>query len=423
MSSSTSSTFARLVSCLVPLSLLVAAACGQVEEESPPQLASVAQNAATPYDFQYLARMFGSKTLTGDFNGDGITDALNYWTISDGDGWGGGPPYSQIHTAFSDGSGHISVTGGADTLPSGLFSVGDFDGDGKDEFALLTTYLHSQRAMVGVVTKSDGEGNYVRLNAPGRNGADFPQYFLDWADWPGGGVRMLACDINGDHKDDLVLTGPSNWDTIPIAFSRGDASFYVTNHRIWYFHDWTEDRNAKLACDDFNGDGRDDLVVLGGAGWSTVPVAFSRADVEGTFTVTNIADSFWSTWAAQARTQLVTGDVNGDGDADIILMGGYGWDTIRVGFSTGTGAFGVNLSSPAGLPLWSQTPYALARGGDFNGDGKADFALFGGDYYWDTLPIGNSNGDASFETINEVIPAPPYPSPRALQPHSPFPWP
>lgn len=398
----------RIASGLVPLSLLIASACSEVEEDAPPTKSEVSQGAAIDGDFQYLNRRTLATTVTGDFNGDEITDILNYFTYSNTGGWGG-VPSSEVTTAFSDGTGHISVNRSFNILPSGIFTVGDFDGDGKDEFALFHKYGGNPNVVVPVVTKSDGLGNYVPQNAPGRTGPNFPQYFLDWMNWPTGRVRALACDIDGDDDDDIVLTGPPNWDTMPIAFSNRDGSFIVTNHPIGSFADWTEDQNAKLACDDFNGDGRDDLIVIGGAGWYTVPVAFSNPSEKGTFTVTNIADTIWSTWAAQARTQLVTGDFDGDDKADIMLLGGNGWESLRIGHSTGNGTFGVAFSSPVGLPLWSQTPYARARGGDFDGDHLADVALLGGDTYWDSLPIGTSNGDNTFDTINETIPAPPYP--------------
>jgi hypothetical protein len=36
-------------------------------------------------------------------------------------------------------------------------------------------------------------------------------------------------DFNGDGKADLALTGGAGWTTIPVAFSRGDGNFNVAN--------------------------------------------------------------------------------------------------------------------------------------------------------------------------------------------------
>jgi FG-GAP-like repeat/FG-GAP repeat len=410
-STSSMSSSRRLARGLFPVSLLVAAAsCGELSEESEPQL-EMTQSAVkgeepegpgtmVTGDFQHQARKANATTRTGDFNGDGITDVL---VSVPGPSGMGGASEGDIWTGFSNGSGNISVVKIVDSFaakPSAV--VGDFNGDGKDDLLNFFTLLTIPTNIAPSIAQSDGTGHFVYPAGPGGGWPEMPQYFLEWVRWPGGGVRKLACDINGDNKDDLVLTGPTDWDTIPVAFSNGNSTFSVTNFPSTYFHDWTEDQRARLACDDFNGDGKDDLIVMGGEGWYTVPVAFSNGD--GTFNVTNIANSPLASWSNESRVQLVTGDVNGDHRADVMLTGGANWASIRLGISNGDGSFNVLTPTAYDFAAWAQEPKAMARGGDFNGDGLADITLLGGADYWYTLPIGLSTGSNTFTTVNQPVP-------------------
>jgi hypothetical protein len=107
--------------------------------------------------------------------------------------------------------------------------------------------------------------------------------FPGWAQV--GGAKPVAGDFNGDGRGDLALTGGIGWSTLPIAFSHGDGSFRVTNSAVDNLPGWAQAGGAKPVAGDFNGDGRGDLALTGGIGWSTLPIAFSHGD--GSFRVTN----------------------------------------------------------------------------------------------------------------------------------------
>jgi hypothetical protein len=160
----------------------------------------------------------------------------------------------------------------------------------------------------------------------------------------------------------------------------------------------------KTGLGDFNGDALADIALLGGVGWGSMPVAFSAGD--GRYAATNqgvtSGDPNFPAYATQKGAQIVTGDFNNDGKADIALAGGPGWASIPVAFSNGDGSWRVtNLgisSGDAAFLSMIQQPNAKAIAGDFNSDGKADIALSGGN--WTTIPIAFSNGDGSFRGTN-----------------------
>jgi len=210
----------------------------------------------------------------------------------------------------------------------------------------------------------------------------------------------LAGDFDGDGRDDLLITGGQGWQSIPVAFSNGDGTFHTTNAPIADVNSWTGNTTVKVVTGDVDGDGKADLIAAGGVGWTTVPVAFSKGD--GTFRVTNLPAGDVALWAAVPGTKVVAADVDGDGRTDMIITGGPGWSTVPVAFSAGNGTFRASNVFVPNMPFWAVVPGVRVIAGDFNGDGKDDYALVGGQG-WGSVPVAFSTGTGSFDVHNEAV--------------------
>src|ERR1700759_534365 len=177
-------------------------------------------------------------------------------------------------------------------------------------------------------------------------------------------VKLLVGDFNGDHRTDMALIGGSTWASIPVAFSGGDGTFDLTNAPISNFASLAATSGAKALVGDFNGDGKADIVLIGPPQWGSVPMAFSNGD--GTFNVTNKSSSLvvWSN-NNYSPTPLV-GDFNGDGKADIAFLGPAQWGGIvPVAFSNGDGTFSITIYSNS-IGTMALSPKAKPLVGDFN---------------------------------------------------------
>ena len=343
--------------------------------------ASTTATAAVHSDFASWAAAPGVKVVAGDFNGDGRDDLA----LTGGAGW------NTVPVAFSQGNGTFAVTNqSVASIPvwSAQTNVkvvaGDLNGDGRDDLALTGGAGWNTVP----VAFSQGNGTFAVTN---QSVASIPVWSAQT------NVKVVAGDLNGDGRDDLALTGGAGWNTVPVAFSQGNGTFAVTNQSVASIPVWSAQTNVKVVAGDLNGDGRDDLALTGGAGWNTVPVAFSQGN--GTFAVTNQSVASIPVWAAQTNVKVVAGDLNGDGRDDLALTGGAGWNTVPVAFSQGNGTFAVTNQSVASIPVWSAQTNVKVVAGDLNGDGRDDLALTGG-AGWNTVPVAFSRGNGTFTVTN-----------------------
>jgi hypothetical protein len=175
--------------------------------------------------------------------------------------------------------------------------------------------------------------------------------------WAPNAAERVVGDFNGDGRDDIALVGNRDWYTIPVAFSDGvGAPLRVVNDngtipgRFWTtgvgaFARWAALPGVTRLVGDFNGDGRADIALVNVPASetdATVPVAFSSGD--GTFRATALPfpDGGFRAWAATAGVQPIVGDFNRDGYADVALTGGAGWWTVPCALSKGDGTFVVS---------------------------------------------------------------------------------
>jgi len=204
--------------------------------------------------------------------------------------------------------------------------------------------------------------------------------------------------------DDIALLGSSPaQDALPVAFSNDDGTFTVTSHSVGSFAGWARTANVQRLSGDFNGDGRTDFALVGGAGWQSIPVALSNGD--GTFTIHNQSVPFFPSIASQPNVKALTGDFNRDGATDIALVGGTNYTTIPIAFYAGNGTFTFTNKIVPNFPWWATSAGARALTGDFNKDGLADIALTGVPG-WNTVPVAFSYGDGSFLVTNKVVSIP-----------------
>ncbi|WP_439678146.1 FG-GAP-like repeat-containing protein [Embleya sp. MST-111070] len=311
----------------------------------------------------------------GDFDGDHRADVL---TVYD---------YGQSTTAFFLSSGNAdgtftaprqvwaSLAGHWDTTRV-KYTVGDFDGDGRTDIAALHVW-------------NDGSTSLFKfISHPGGIFSDpTPGYVTPAGQWDWNRAMVMAGDYNGDGKDDVAMVyaqvaDPANGTTtVHTWVVRSDGAF-GTPLPGWQSAPGAWNANsAKYAVGDYNGDGRTDIAALYGWSDGSVTLHTLLAQTDGTLAAPvqswRAAPGTWD-WN---KTQLTTGDFDGNHRVEIGAMYDLGAGTaeFRV-FPTTTGGL---FTDPAvawhSAPGTWDTASAYPVTGDVNGDGRTDVAAM---YEW-----------------------------------------
>ncbi len=164
---------------------------------------------------------------------------------------------------------------------------------------------------------------------------------------------MAVADFNRDGNADIVAAN-TNGDTLTLLLGDGTGNFVPAPASPINL----DTSVLTVVSGDVNGDGNPDLVAGGGT------VVVLLGDGAGNFTKgAGIVPSNYFIGASL----LVLADFNGDGKLDLIP---YSSGASTLLFGDGTGGFGP----PHASPLTTVSPVGSVVAADFNGDGKMDLA-------------------------------------------------
>ena len=247
---------------------------------------------------------------------------------------------------------------GAFDVRKAKFLAGDVSGDGIADGIVLYD-LGSARSRLYVFA-SNGEVAVRRTAWTSKAGA------FAWSK-----AKLAVADLNRDGLDDVVA-----------LYDRGRSSAalyrFVSNGRTFAKSTgWSAGTGtfscsrAQLAAADATGDGRDDAIVL-----YRRTTTSSRLYVFASSGTKLVKKTFWSGTYAGAKAKLAAGDVDSDGDGDVICLYRKADDTGRLDvFRSSRKAFArpAVWYDGAGGPL----PGSACRfaAGDVTGDGRADAVI------------------------------------------------
>jgi hypothetical protein len=255
-------------------------------------------NRASDYESgSFALSNVGDRVASGDVDGDGHSDIVmayqnadNTWAFHvfrNGVTWAG--------TWYTGGSMNLDRVGGR-------LVVGDFNGDGKAEPAL-------------VFDQGDGTMRIYRWTSDGDKFNRSTDYESGSFALSNVGDRVAAGDVDGDGKDDIVMAyqnADNTWGIHTFRYGSGWSGIWYTGGSL------NLDRvGGRLVVGDFNGDGRAEPTVVYDQGdgtmriyrWTSDGDKFNRStDYEsGSFALSNVGD------------RVAAADADGDGKDDIVM--------------------------------------------------------------------------------------------------------
>jgi hypothetical protein len=286
----------------------------------------------------------------GDFSGDHVADLVVQASVA----W---PPWLGI--AINDGHGNFGTptTFYADTNNFIDAAIGDFNGDGHPDLAVL---------------ENDGSTNVkILLSAP--NGGFAPVVTYAVGNRP---LSSVVADFNGDGHLDLAVVNLGG--TVSVLVNVGEGTFQpqvtVASGGV---------QPSGLAVGDLNGDGKLDLAIANNMAPATsnmtsgnVAVLFGNGD--GTFAAPVTYGGDVDSWFSG----IAIGDFNGDGYPDLAapdggaIVGNIVTSVLRVYLNDGHGDFGTQVTYAMGALAIGEVPEGIVVG-DVNGDGHPDVVVTG----------------------------------------------
>ncbi len=268
-------------------------------------------------------------------------------------------------TGFIPGQGLVGATG----------AVGDLDGDGRAEII-----MGSGKGVQNTVTVFSSSGQVLRSFTP------FEASYRD-------GVFVGTGDFNGDGRAEIIVSpdvggGPrvrivdgQNFNTVADFFGIDDPNFRG---------------GARVGAGDINGDRIDDLVVSAGFGGGPRVAVFDGSTVAAGNPVRIVSDFYAFEPGLRNGCYVDVGDVNGDGNGDVIIGAGPGGGPrVRVL----SGKVMTDMRSPEGQLANFFSGPADNRGGvrvtagDFNRDGVSEIMTGPGQGSPGTLYVLNGQGE------------------------------
>ncbi|NYF52947.1 FG-GAP-like repeat-containing protein [Tunturiibacter gelidoferens] len=308
---------------------------------------------------------FAGPTTVGDFNGDGKEDVLFFPGVTPSGN-------AQVEFLAGNGNGTFQPIVNELQIPVpgvGATVVGDFNGDGNLDIVYTTPSSRAYPYETLYYLAGNGAGNFA---APVELAQQIPNSLVS---------PILIADLNGDGILDII------WDNSTLL-GNGDGTFNRQPLSI---------AGNAISLSDLNGDGKPDLVVYNNG---PTGVSLYAGNGDGTFQTTPFyTPDLTGTFPYGASPLASIGDVNADGHPDLLLQSfPYGQPGVLAVFlGDGTGNFVLENTYPLISTGFSMLARLNAQAPSLPGDHTLDYVY--------------TAGGATISLLNQLNPAPTAPAP------------
>jgi uncharacterized protein (TIGR03118 family) len=213
----------------------------------------------------------------------------------------GGPPEVKVFDARTGNLKFDFMAYSSDVRGGVRVAVGDVDGDGVPDI---------------VTAAGPGGGPHVKVFS-GKDGSLLRSFFAYDASFFGG-VFVAVGDTNGDGFGDIITGADAGGGPHVKVFSGKDNSLLLS----FFAYDPTFFGGVRVASGDVNADGFDDIITGAGPGGAPHVKVFNGRD--GSLRTSFFAFNASSSQFFTGGVYVGSGDINGDGFADVIVGAGAG---------------------------------------------------------------------------------------------------
>jgi hypothetical protein len=307
-------------------------------------------------EFQY-------NVLAADVDNDGFQDVL--LNVAETNNY-------PIAVLKNNGSGALGTPSdystGSDTAPYS-FAASDVNGDGYVDLGVVLTYATSQSGFAIKLNNGDGTFGANNVYATGF----LPDYFSL--------MGIEFADFDHDQDQDVMVT---EYETAKVhAFLNNGAGVFTLGST------YTVGTNPfMLTLADLNGDGDMDAAVTN---YGSLSVSLLFGNGNGTFASPVTYSDGFAAWVSD----IGSGDLDDDGDIDLVVSGGVLMDAISVLMNNGNGTFATSVMYRTGM----DPVFLIVTDLDYDDDLDIATAM----YTFNSIGILINNGNGTFaETANLI---------------------
>jgi hypothetical protein len=304
----------------------------------------------------------------------------------------------QIFTGETNGTfvpGPAIGTGSSDIYQGGEMVVGDFDGDGYPDIAVINVAdASTSNSSVGVVL-NDGTGNFR------------PAVTYALSNYSFAGIAVG--DLNGDGKLDLVV--PFNWaSSVAVLLGGGDGTFTQSPDVALGTPGIDQCPGmqsgqfcpAAVTLADIDGDGNMDIIAaLDSSGGQDIAILPGTGTVGGVplfgmpiYLASSLQVYSYGVGPGPAGIQAL--DIDGDGSFDLVYANAW-YGTVGVLYGAGSGKFYDPVEYPVDGGPWRFTV------ADINNDGAKDVVVSNSVFNGVTALLSSTNyvvkADSTAQTV------------------------
>lgn len=185
--------------------------------------------------------------------------------------------------------------------------------------------------------------------------------------------RVYTGDFNGDGKDELLIHSATGLQMYRPVGYKLEMMFSVAGVLPG---SWQIAPNDQYFVGDFNGDGADELVVFNGRDWNKEYLGMLALDGTAELRLVRRYDDRLSGWSFGRNDRFHVGDFDGNGTDDLIVFNGDDWNKPYLGMLKSNGSsLSVARRYDAEVEGWQMRKNDQVLVGDFDGDGKAGVCI------------------------------------------------